>query len=49
MVHSVDVSKGMMTVSYEVDEGASDLQEMDYYSRDLLGSSSPVRSRRRSL
>ena len=31
VVHSVDVSKGMMTVSYEVDEGAPpDLQEMDY-------------------
>merc|ERR1711871_541246 len=36
VVHSVDVSKNTLTVSFEVDEGAPpDYQEMDYYSHDI--------------
>ena len=42
VVHSVDVSKGVLVVSYEVDEGAPpDLQEMDYYSKDIAWIKAP--------
>ena len=42
VIDSVDVSKGTLVVSYEVDEGSPpDLQQMDYYSRDLAWVAKP--------
>ena len=41
-IHAVNVEKGTVTVSYEVDDGAPpDYQEMDYHSKDIAWSSPP--------
>ena len=42
VIHSVDMEKNKLTVSFEVDDGAPpDYQEMDYYSRDLAWVAKP--------
>ena len=41
-IHAVNVEKGTVTVSYEVDDGAPpDYQEMDYYSKDIAWIKAP--------
>ena len=42
IIHAVNVEKGTVTVSYEVDEGAPpDYQEMDYLSKDIAWTKAP--------
>merc|ERR1712054_631308 len=41
-IHAVNVEKGTVTVSYEVDDGAPpDYQEMDYHSKDIAWIKAP--------